>query len=111
MGRSAVMSRAENRGAVAPLGDLAGRQHDRARVSAGLPELIRRAYLSRRTRARIIVDHCLKHLPHYRGLPKSRLAEVRASVLHHVTLFYQVTLQAGRPLTSAELEHSRALAR
>lgn len=84
---------------------------DRATVPAELLALIRRAYLGRRTRARLIVEYCLKRLPHYRRLPRIRLAEVRESVLHHVTLFYRVTLQAGRALTSEDLEHSRRMAR
>jgi sugar diacid utilization regulator len=107
MARVASMTRVGNQGAASP--DIEA--YVRPAVRTGLQELIRRAYLSRRTRARIIVDHCLERLPHYRGLPKSRLAEVHASVLHHVTLFYRVTLQAGRSLTSAELAHSRELAR
>jgi sugar diacid utilization regulator len=80
-------------------------------VPTELVELIRHACLSRRTRARLIVEHCLKSLPHYRRLPRARLAEVRESVLHHVTLFYRVTLQAGRALTAEDLEHSRQMAR
>jgi DNA-binding PucR family transcriptional regulator len=84
---------------------------DRVTVPTELLALIRRAYLGRRTRARLIVEHCLKRLPHYRRLPRIRLAEVRESVLHHVTLFYRVTLQAGRALTSEDLVHSRQMAR
>ena len=84
---------------------------DRSEVPTELVELIRHACLSRRTRARLIVEHCLKSLPHYRRLPRARLAEVRESVLHHVTLFYRVTLQAGRALTAEDLEHSRQMAR
>jgi hypothetical protein len=84
---------------------------ERAAVPTELLELIGRAYLGRRGQARAIVDHCLKGLPHYRRLPRARLAEVHESVLHHVTLFYRVTLQAGRALTSEDLEPSRQMAR
>ncbi len=74
-------------------------------------DLIRRAYRTRRTRARIIIDECLEHVPHYRSLPDSLLADVRRNVLHHLALFYRVTLETGRPLTDADLEPSRKLAR
>jgi len=84
---------------------------ERDAVPTELLAIIRRAYLGRRTRARLIVEHCLKRLPHYRRLPRVRLAQVRESVLHHVTLFYRVTLQAGRALTAEDLEHSRRMAR
>jgi sugar diacid utilization regulator len=76
-----------------------------------LHELIRRVYRTRRTRARIIIDQCLALLPHYRGIPDSHLADVRRSVLLHLTLFYQHTLETGRPLTQADLEPSRETAR
>src|SRR5262249_57892434 len=84
---------------------------ERVGVATELLALIRRAYVGRRSQARAIVDHCLKGLPHYRRLPKVRLAEVHESVLHHVTLFYRVTLEAGRALTSEDLEPSRQMAR
>ena len=74
-------------------------------------ELIRRAYRTRQTRARIIIDDCLELVPHYRRLPDSLLAEVRRNVLHHLALFYRVTLEIGRSLTDADLEPSRKLAR
>jgi sugar diacid utilization regulator len=50
-------------------------------------------------------------LPHYRGISGVRLAEVRRSVLHHLALFYRVTLETGRSLTTEDLEPSRRLAR
>jgi hypothetical protein len=77
----------------------------------GLNDLIQRAQRTRRTRARRIIDHCLERLPHYRTLPEVMLVEIRESVLHHLTLFYEVTLQAGRPLTDEDLDFSRRVAR
>jgi sugar diacid utilization regulator len=74
-------------------------------------ELIRRAYRTAQSRARIIVDDCLELVPHYRRLPDSLLAEVRGNVLHHLALFYRVTLETGRTLTDEDLEPSRKLAR
>jgi len=74
-------------------------------------KLIRRVHRTRRTRARIIIEQCLTLLPHYRGIPESHLADVRRSVLHHLTLFYQRTLETGRPLTQHDLEPSRETAR
>ena len=74
-------------------------------------DLIRKAYRTRKTRARMIVDDCLEHVPHYRCLPESLLAEVQRNVLRHLALFYRVTLETGRSLTDADLEPSRKLAR
>jgi len=76
-----------------------------------LHELIQRAYRTRRTRARIIVEDCLDRLPHYRNLPAPLLAEVGESILHHLALLYRVTLEVGRPLTQGDLEYSRGIAR
>lgn len=76
-----------------------------------LHDLIERAYRTRRTRARIIVEECLERLPHYRGTPEPLLAEVRRNVLHHLALLYRVTLETGRPLGPEDLEFSRQLAR
>ena len=84
---------------------------ERARVPDELHELIRKAHRSRRSRARIIVDDCLDRLPHYRHLPDSLLAEVEASILHHLGLLYRVTLGIGRPLSSDDLEYSREISR
>jgi len=74
-------------------------------------ELIRRVQRTRRTRARVIVDECLAMLPHYRGIPEAHLADVRRSVLHHLSLFYRRTLTTGRPLSFEDLEPSRQTAR
>lgn len=76
-----------------------------------LHDLIRRVYRTRRTRARIIIEQSLRILPHYRAVPPSRLAVVRRSVLHHLALFYHVTLATGRPLEAADLAPSRQTAR
>ena len=76
-----------------------------------LHDLIGRVYRTRRTRARIIIEQSLRILPHYRAAPRSRLAVVRRSVLHHLALFYHVTLATGRPLTAADLAPSRQTAR
>jgi sugar diacid utilization regulator len=76
-----------------------------------LQELIGRVYRTRRTRARVIIERSLRILPHYRAVPAARLAVVRRSVLHHLTLFYHVTLATGRRLTDADLAASRQTAR
>jgi hypothetical protein len=73
--------------------------------------LIRRVYRTRKTRGQVIIDDCLERLPHYRGLPDSMHAEIRENVLHHLALFYRVTLETGRSLTGDDLEPSRRLAR
>ena len=83
----------------------------RGRAPRELLALIRLAYRSRRTRARIIVDQCLERLPRYRALPEALLVDVRRSVIHHLALFYRVTLETGRPLTDEDLEPSRQTAR
>jgi sugar diacid utilization regulator len=80
-------------------------------VARELSRLIRRAYRSRHTRARLIVAQCLERLPYYRRLPAARLIDVHRSVLHHLALFYRVTLETGRPLTDGDLERSRQIAR
>jgi sugar diacid utilization regulator len=80
-------------------------------VHAGLLDLIRRADRTRDGRAQVVVDQCLSQLPHYQGLPEAMLAEVRDSVRSHLALFYCVTLETGRPLTDADLEYSRKIAR
>jgi sugar diacid utilization regulator len=90
---------------------LAPRRSERSRGPRELLELIRLADRTRRTRARIIVDQCLERLPRYRDLPDALLADVRRSVLHHLALFYRVTLEIGRSLTDADLEQSRQTAR
>jgi len=74
-------------------------------------QLVRRVHRTRRTRARIIIEQSVGLLPNYRGIPAARVAEVRRSVLHHLTLFYRVTLETGRPLTEADLAVSRQTAR
>jgi hypothetical protein len=76
-----------------------------------LRELIRRVHRTRRTRARIIIEQSIEMLPHYRGISGARLATVRRSVLHHLALFYNVTLATGRALTAEDLEPSRQVAR
>jgi sugar diacid utilization regulator len=73
--------------------------------------LIERVYRTRRTRARIIIEESLRILPHYRAASAARLAVVRRSVLHHLTLFYRVTLETGRPLEADDLAPSRRTAR
>jgi DNA-binding PucR family transcriptional regulator len=80
-------------------------------VSDELHRLVQRAYRTRRTRARIIVEDCLRRLPHYQGAPDSLLAEVRKSVVYHLGILYRVTLETGRPLTAEDLEPSRRTAR
>jgi sugar diacid utilization regulator len=74
-------------------------------------ELIRRAQRTGATRARIIIEQCLAMLPHYRGIPETHLADVRRSVLAHLSLFYGRTLATGRSLTFEDLEPSRETAR
>ena len=76
-----------------------------------LHDLIRRAYRTRQTQARLIVSLCLERLPHYQGIPEALLAEVRKSVLHHLEIFYRVTLETGRPLTDEHLATSLETAR
>jgi hypothetical protein len=76
-----------------------------------LRELVRRVHRSRRTRARIIIEQSFEILPHYRGVSGARLAAVRRSVLHHLALFYNVTLATGRALTAEDLQPSRQVAR
>lgn len=76
-----------------------------------LQDLIRRVYRTRRTRARIIIERSLRLLPHYRAVPPARLAVVRRSVLHHLGLFYHVTLATGRRLTDEDLAASCQTAR
>jgi hypothetical protein len=90
---------------------LAPLRTERSRAPRELLRLIRVAYRTRGTRARVIVGHCLDRLPHYRGAPEALLAEVRRSVLHHLALFYRVTLETGRSLTAEDLEPSRRTAR
>jgi hypothetical protein len=77
----------------------------------GLRDLARRAHRTRRTRARIIIEQSFEILPHYRAVSGARLAAVRRSVLHHLGLFYNVTLATGRALTAEDLEPSRQVAR
>ncbi|HVH19523.1 MAG TPA: helix-turn-helix domain-containing protein [Myxococcota bacterium] len=74
-------------------------------------ELIRRAQRTRATRARVIIEQCLAMLPHYRGIPETHLADVRRSVLAHLSLFYRRTLATGGRLTFEDLEPSRLTAR
>jgi len=76
-----------------------------------LHDLIGRAHRGRRRLANAIIADCAERLPHYRQLPKVLLADVRRSVEHHLTLFYRVTLETGRPLTDDDLAYSRRLAR
>ncbi|MEX2206150.1 MAG: helix-turn-helix domain-containing protein [Myxococcota bacterium] len=76
-----------------------------------LHELIERAYRSRRRRANAIIADCAGRLPHYRQLPKALLADVRRSVVHHLVLFYRVTLETGRALSDQDLLFSRRMAR
>jgi sugar diacid utilization regulator len=84
---------------------------ERNRARDPLRSLIRRADRRRAALAGAIVDHCLEHLPHYRGLPAAMVAGIRANVRRHLALFYRVTLESGRPLTDEDLEFSRATAR
>jgi sugar diacid utilization regulator len=74
-------------------------------------ELIALAQRTRATRARVIIEQCLAMLPHYRGIPESHLADVRRSVLAHLSLFYRRTLATGGRLTFEDLEPSRQTAR
>lgn len=83
----------------------------RDRVPDALRALIRHADRTRAGRARVIVEHCLAELPHYRGLPDEIVADIATSVRRHLALFYRVTLETGRPLTDDDLEPSRATAR
>jgi sugar diacid utilization regulator len=84
---------------------------DRTRVPEELRDLIRRAYRTRKTRARVIIDDCLARLPHYRGLSDSLRAEIWENVLHHLALVYRVTLETGRSLNDDDLALSRRIAR
>jgi hypothetical protein len=77
----------------------------------GLRELARRVHRTRRTRARVIIAQSFEILPHYRGVSGARLSAIRRSVLHHLGLFYNVTLATGRALTAEDLEPSRQVAR
>ncbi|HKC50925.1 MAG TPA: helix-turn-helix domain-containing protein [Myxococcota bacterium] len=72
---------------------------------------MRRAHRSRRSLANAIIAECVERLPHYRDLSDSFLAEVRKSVVHHLALFYDVTLDSGRALTDEDLAFSRRVAR
>jgi len=73
--------------------------------------LVERAHRNRRRLANEILLECLGRLPHYRDMPPEFLADVRRSVVHHLSLFYRVTLDAGRPLSDDDLAFSRQLAR
>jgi sugar diacid utilization regulator len=73
--------------------------------------LILRAHRSRRRLANALIADCVRRLPHYRDMPAEFLADVRDSVVHHLSLFYRVTLEAGRPLCDEDLAFSRRLAR
>jgi sugar diacid utilization regulator len=84
---------------------------ERTRARDPLRSLIRRADRRRAALAGAIVEHCVEHLPHYRGLPAAMVAGIRRNVRRHLALFYRVTLESGRPLTDADLEFSRATAR
>jgi hypothetical protein len=87
------------------------RRTPRQRRPRDFSEIVRRAHATRRSRARVIIARAVELLPNYRGLSGARLADVRRSVLHHLGLFYRVTLEAGRPLGAEDLEPSRRLAR
>ena len=76
-----------------------------------LHDLIQRAHRGRRSRANAIIADCAGRLPHYRHLPRALLADVRRSVVHHLVLFYRVTLETGRALTDEDLVFSRRMAR
>jgi hypothetical protein len=98
---------ARGRGAAVP-----SRHAERSvRAPRQLRDLVRRVHRTRRTRARIIIEQSIELLPHYRGVSGARLAAVRRSVLHHLGLFYNVTLATGRALTAEDLEPSRQVAR
>jgi hypothetical protein len=84
---------------------------DRTDVPVALLQQIRRAARTRGSRARVILDHSLEELPHYRGLPEEMVEEIARSVRRHLAMFYRVTLDAGRPLTDEDLEPSRETAR
>jgi len=84
---------------------------ERARKPDELHDLIRRAHRSRRSLASAIIADCAERLQHYRELPEALLADVRPSVVHHLALFYRVTLETGRALTDEDLAVSRRLAR
>jgi len=73
--------------------------------------LVERAHRNRRRLANEILLECLGRLPHYSDMPPEFLADVRRSVVHHLSLFYRVTLDAGRPLSDDDLAFSRQLAR
>jgi len=73
--------------------------------------VIRRAYRTRHETAQTIVEECLERLPHYQKIPEALLDAVRESVVHHLALFYRVTLETGRPLTADDLAPSVATAR
>ena len=83
----------------------------RRRVDPPIQSLIQRANRDPENQAQRIIAHCLELLPHYRGLPGPVIESVRENVLHHLGLFFRVTLKTGRPLTSEDLESSRSHAR
>lgn len=86
-----------------------GRARDRKQ--APLQRLIRRATRARERQSRQILTRCLELIPHYRGLPAATLDTSYENIFYHVSLFYRVTLDLGRPLSAEELEPSRRNAR
>ena len=85
---------------------------ERTRVPDEFHDLIRRAYRTRKTRARIIVDDCLGAPPALPPpAPTPCAPKCWRNVLHHLALVYRVTLETGRSLTDDDLEPSRKLAR
>jgi len=87
------------------------RRAERAAAVSPILRLIRRVGCNPEEMADRIISRCMEALPHYRDLPGPVLASVRENVLYHLSLFFGITLETGRPLTLAELEPSRRNAR
>ena len=87
------------------------RRDERAPGEDEFHALVLRAHRNRRRLANAIIADCAGRLPHYRDMPPEFVADVRRSVVHHLSLFYRVTLDAGRPLSDDDLSFSRQLAR
>src|SRR5262249_42894293 len=76
-----------------------------------LQELIERAYRSRDTQARRIIDECRSRFPHYQGLRGDALARFELNVDMVVRAFYRLQLLQGRNPTAEELDSQRRSAR
>jgi len=79
--------------------------------ASSIDELVEQAMNTRDERARAIVQRCTAMLPYYRKVPEAALKTTTASVLHHLSLFYEATLAEDRALRPADLDYSRRIAR